>query len=132
MKILLLLLLSHLASANCGNKSNDFCQVKPTRVYDGDTFYVDIAKLHTLFGKGLGIRVKGVDTPELRGGSAYEKAMAQKAKAFTTEAIMNAKRIDLTDCTRGKYFRIVCHVVYDGKSLTEELINNKLAVPYAE
>lgn len=127
----LLVLFPNLVFANCGN-DNNFCQVKPTRVYDGDTFYVDIPKLHPLFGKGLGIRVYGVDTPELRGKSAYEKAMAQKAKEFTVNAVMKAKRVDLMDCVKGKYFRIVCKVKYDGKDLSEELINAKLAVKYME
>lgn len=131
MRYLIIFLFSlGLYAQDCGNKTNNFCQVKATSVYDGDTFYVDIPKLHSLFGKKLGIRVAKVDTPELRGGSQYEKYMAKKAKEFTVNAVLNAKRVDLRNCVKGKYFRIVCDVIYDGKNLSEELINNKLAVPY--
>jgi endonuclease YncB( thermonuclease family) len=126
------LLLATEAYASCGNSENNFCRVKIVKVYDGDTFYVDIPKLHPLFGKRLGIRVFGVDTPELRGGSEYEKQMAKKAKAFTHNFLSGNKKVDLKECVRGKYFRIVCKVYANDKSLSEELINNSLAVPYKE
>lgn len=130
--IVCLLVMPLMSWAKCGNKGNNFCQVKATRVYDGDTFFINIPKIHTLFGVDLGVRVYGVDTPELRGGSAYEKTMAKKAKAFTADAVMKAKRVDLVECKKGKYFRIVCKVIYDGKNLSEELIKNSLAVKYME
>lgn len=116
----------------CGNQTTNFCQVKVQRVYDGDTFFVNIPKLHIIFGEDLGVRVKGVDTPELRGKSVYEKTMAKKAKQFTIDALINAKRVDLQKCSKGKYFRIVCYVFYDGKNLSKELISNGLAVEYME
>ena len=120
------------AYAKCGNKVNTFCQVKLNDIYDGDTFYVDIPKLHTLFGVRLGVRVKGVDTPEIRGGSKFEKWMAKKAKKFTWDFLSAAKRVDLKNCERGKYFRIACEVFADDKSLAKALIDNSLAVPYKE
>ena len=116
---------------NCGNKSNQFCQVKVVGLYDGDTFYVDIPKIHTLFGKRLGIRVLGIDTPELRGGTVETKAQGQLAKYFTKNLLDNAKRVDLKDCVKGKYFRIVCDVWIDNSvNLTQELLKANLGVPY--
>ena len=120
------------AYSKCGNKVNDFCQAKVVGVYDGDTFYVNINKVHPLFGEKLGVRVWGVDTPEIRGGSDYEKAMAKKAKDFTKKFLDSAKRVDLVECVRGKYFRIVCKVLADGNSLSEALIKESLAIPYLE
>jgi len=115
---------------NCG-KDNTFCQAKVVRVYDGDTFYVNIDKIHSLFGESLGIRVKGIDTPELRGGTPESKAEGIKAKEFTVKFLNEAKRVDLHDCTRGKFFRIVCRVVGSrDKSLGDELIKAGLAKVY--
>lgn len=127
--IILTFLMSFSAMANCGKYGN-FCKVDIIKVYDGDTFFVNIPKLHSLFGEKLGIRVKGVDTPELRSKSVYEKAMAVKAKEFTKKALDSAKRVDLVDCVRGKYFRIVCNISYDGNDLSADLIKAGLAVKY--
>jgi len=142
MKILLLALL-FITSASyaggfadwfggCGDKVNNFCQAKVVRVYDGDTFYVNIEKIHSLFGDSLGIRIKGIDTPELRGGTPETKAEGIKARDFTINFLKVAKRVDLSECSRGKFFRIVCHVYADGKSLGDELIKAKLAKVYGE
>jgi len=128
MKILIIFLLPVLAWGNCGNSVNDFCRVKVERVYDGDTFFVAIPKLHNLFRNNLGVRVKGIDTPELRSGSKYEKAAAKLAKAETILFLGEAKRVDLKGCVKGKYFRIVCDVFADGESLAKRLIVKNLAV----
>jgi len=114
---------------NCGNE-NSFCRVKVVRVYDGDTFYVNIDKVHSLFGDELGIRIAGIDTAEIRGGTAESKALALKAKDFTNDLLNKAKRVDLEKCVRGKFFRIVCTVLLDGKSLGDELLKANLAKVY--
>lgn len=112
--------------ANCGD---DFCNVKIVEVYDGDTFFVKLPRLHKILRDRMGIRVYGVDTPEIRTKSSYEKAMGIKAKEFVIESLLKAKRVDLKRCKRGKYFRFVCHVFFDDKSLADELIKNNLGVP---
>ena len=99
-------------------------------VYDGDTFRVDIAGLHPLIGKNIGIRVAGVDTPEIRGECDFEKQLARKAKAHTKNLIENASVIELRSPKRGKYFRIVADVWVDGKSLSESLILARMAYAY--
>lgn len=128
--ITLLAIIPMVAFASCGSSSNNFCKVKVLSVYDGDTFHVKIDKLHPIVGARLGIRVYGVNTPELRTKSIYEKTMAKKARDFTRELINNSKRVDLVDCKKGKYFRLVCKVEIDGKSLSDQLINNGLGVEY--
>ena len=114
----------------CGGKVNNFCQAKVVRVYDGDTFYINIHKVHSLFGKNLGVRIKGIDTPELRGGTPETKAAGIKARDFAANKLKKAKRVDLKECTRGKFFRIVCFVYLDGKSLGKMLLKEKLAKVY--
>ena len=101
-----------------------------TSIYDGDTFRANIAGVHPIIGERISIRVAGVDTPEMRGQCAQEKALARKAKQATVGFLRDSKNIELRDITRGKYFRIVANVYGDGRSLTQYLISNGFAVPY--
>lgn len=100
-------------------------------VYDGDTFRANIDNWPDIIGKNMSIRVKGVDTPELRGAEcASEKALGYKAKAFTKNMLMNGKRIELRGLGRGKYFRLIADVWVDDVSLTAALLKNGLAYAY--
>ena len=79
---------------------------KIVSVYDGDTFRVDVGQpvgTHPLFTKNIPIRLKGVDTPELRGKCSREVILAKEAKALT-EDFLRSHRVVLTDLSRGKYF----------------------------
>lgn len=99
-------------------------------VYDGDTFYVDIPYCDiAVFCSHIPVRVRGVDCPEMKGGTAATKARAQQAKAFTRGFLSNSK-ISLQNCTRDKYFRLLCDVVVNNKSLAQELIKNGHGIPY--
>jgi len=101
-----------------------------TSIYDGDTFRVNIAEYPELLGYRIGIRVNGIDTPEMRGKCAQEKALARKAKQFTVAKLRAAKSIELRNMKRGKYFRIVADVYVDEQNLGDMLIQEKLAVAY--
>lgn len=98
--------------------------------YDGDTITVTVPQALAIFGKRLSVRVKGVDTPELRTRDRCEKARAQGAKEFVSKELERASRIDLQGVERGKYFRIVADVVYDGKNLSDQLLRMGYARPY--
>ena len=100
------------------------------RNYDGDTITFNLPGLHPLIGNKISVRVKGIDTPEIRGKCREEKMLAKKAKVFVEDFLKNAKQIDLVNMKRGKYFRIVADVVVDEKSLGEALVEKKLALPY--
>jgi len=102
-----------------------------TSIYDGDTFRVNIKGWPTIIGKRIPIRVKGIDTPELRGKCQKEKELARKAKQNTVKLLRDAKKIELQNIDRGKYFRILADVFIDGHSLADDLINKKMAVKYA-
>ena len=103
---------------------------KVISVYDGDTFRVDIDSLPPIVGKNIPIRLNGVDTPEIRGKCQYEKDLAIKARDFVRNKLANAKEIRLTKLQRGKYFRVVADVMFDGVSLEQELLDNALAYKY--
>lgn len=108
----------------------DIKRVEYVRNYDGDTVTVNIHKWPALVGHEIPIRVAGVDTPEIYGDCDKEKSLARITKAFVEIELTNARRISILNPERGKYFRIVGDIVYDGKSLTKELLERGYGVPY--
>jgi len=101
-----------------------------TSIYDGDTFRANLAGYPEIIGYRIGIRVNGIDTPEMRGKCQKEKDLARKAKQFAVTKLRSAKKIELRNMKRGKYFRIVADVYVDNRNLGTLLIENHLAVPY--
>lgn len=98
-------------------------------IYDGDTFTANLNCSEELLCSKMPIRVKGVDTPEIKGKSEAEKNLAKKAKEYT-KSFLSRPNIVLQDCTRDKYFRLDCYVMVGDSNLTKELIDKKLGVPY--
>ena len=109
----------------------DFTVERLISVYDGDTIRVDIANCtEPLLCKNIGIRVFGIDTPEIRGKCQDEKRLAKVARNKMREALKSAKVITLKNTRRGKYFRIVARVFADGVEVADLLIEQKLAFRY--
>ena len=111
--------------------TNNFKKVEIISVYDGDTFKVNLQCKKAIFCKGISVRVKGIDTPEIKTKNIKEKALT--AKNFTNEFLSDGKII-LRNCIRDKYFRLLCDVfIKQGKkerNLAEELLLSELAVRY--
>lgn len=126
---LFLLLFAFQVNATTMGTSQNFNKVSLASVYDGDTFRVHLACKYGVFCKTIPIRVRGVDCPEIKGGSAKTKALAKQAKAFTKNFLKGGK-ILLRNCGRDKYFRLLCDVKINGESLGEELIKAGHAIPY--
>ena len=103
---------------------------KVTSIYDGDTFRANLVGYPEIVGYRIGIRVNGIDTPEMRGKCQKEKDLARKAKQFAVTKLRAAKKIELKNMKRGKYFRIVADVYVDNRNLGTMLIENHLAVLY--
>ncbi|ABB39602.1 nuclease (SNase domain-containing protein) [Oleidesulfovibrio alaskensis G20] len=102
-----------------------------TSVYDGDTFRCDIDGWPAIIGKNIGIRINGIDTPEMRDKRPQVKALAIEARDFVRSRLKEANVIELRNIQRGKYFRIVADVYLDGSvNLAEELIQRGLACEY--
>ena len=99
------------------------------RVYDGDTFYVDLKCTEEILCKNVPIRVKGIDCPEIKGKSPKEKELALRAKSYTTN-FLKIPNIRLENCTRDKYFRLDCEVKAGEYDLSQLLLQNNLAVEY--
>ncbi len=109
--------------------SQNFNKVELASVYDGDTFRVYLACNYHVFCKSIPIRVRGVDCPEIKGGSAETKELAKQAKAFTKNFLKGGK-ILLRNCGRDKYFRLLCDVEVNGQSLGEEILKAGHVIPY--
>lgn len=98
--------------------------------YDGDTCTVSLPGTHRLFGDHISVRLDGIDTPEIKGKCAREKALARSARDLVNSRLANASTIDLEDLGRDKYFRIGARVMADGRDVGAELLRLGLAVPY--
>lgn len=97
-----------------------------TRVYDGDTFFINLPVetcQHDVLCRDLGVRVIGVDTPEIRGGQCpEEKAAAYRARNFVRTLLQAASSVSLLEVKRDRNFRIDAIVVLDGKQNLASLI----------
>lgn len=105
-------------------------------VYDGDTFTISLDYLPDVFGLQLPVRIKGIDTPEMRSSCSTleqrnrEKELAIRSKETLQAILQDARRIDLIDLGRDKYFRLLAIVIADGRNVSDILIEKGLAVPY--
>lgn len=147
--ILIILILLSSSIAFAGKKTYGNINVtKVVSVYDGDTIRVNLEFYPAIIGENMGIRIAGIDTPEMHYSTKKIKrmprekrahalkrirrleALAVKAKRFAAERLKNGLKIELRNMRRGKYFRIVAEVWIDGKNLGRELINAGLAKRY--
>lgn len=101
------------------------------KVYDGDTFYANLANLSPIFGKNIGIRLKGIDTPEMSGGDSCNTVLAKAAKAYLEKRLRTACiRIVLRNLERDKYFRLDADVYINGVCINQEMIAKGYAKAY--
>lgn len=112
-----------------GAFAQDFYNVKYVKNYDGDTITVNLRCSTPIFCQNIPIRIKNIDTPEIRTKSYCEKSLAFKAKN-TVWSLLSNRILTLRNCHRGKYFRLVCVVEADYKNIGEYLLKHKLARYY--
>lgn len=107
------------------------------RIVDGDTIYVDI-DLGFFLRQMMKVRLRGVNTPEIRG---KERPEGLKAKQFVIDALADCPAIVIKTSKIGKYGRYIADVWYlpgsddageilkKGKNLTQVLLKKKLGKP---
>jgi len=105
------------------------------RVVDGDTLEVEAKFLPPELK--LFVRIKNIDTPEKAPKAKCDKEnqLAQKASAFTKNAIEEAKQnnqeITFSELKWDKYGgRVLAEVKINNKSLTQDLMKNGLGRQY--
>ncbi len=98
--------------------------------YDGDTVYITMPGVPAELSD-MSVRVNGVDTPEIRGKCAEEKAQAKAARSFVIEKLTAAQEVQFCNPEWGKYAgRVLADVVIDGVNLADLLIQNGMARAY--
>jgi endonuclease YncB( thermonuclease family) len=128
--LLMLLVIGKVSLAASPHIYGDALVAEVTSIYDGDTFRCNLQGYPPIAGERIGIRINGIDTPEMRDNRPKIKALARKAKQYTVQRLRKGKQIILRNMQRGKYFRVVADVYVDGSSLGQELISAGLAKPY--
>ncbi|MBX2988490.1 MAG: thermonuclease family protein [Bdellovibrionaceae bacterium] len=118
------------ASEDCRHDRKTFRCVKYVRNYDADTITFNIPEVHPLLGDRIAVRVRHIDTPEIKGKAPCEKEAARTAKRLIENILKRAQRIDLEDVGKDKYFRILADVRVDGRLLSDVLMKNNLALAY--
>jgi micrococcal nuclease len=126
----LIFLFTTFAWGKCQNTQKSFGCVKYIKNYDADTITVTIENVHALLGEKINIRVRGIDSPEIRTKDQCEKSKALEAKKYVQRKLSQAKSIRLENIDRGKYFRIVADVIVDNQNLSQQLLKAGLAYPY--
>ena len=134
--IFIVLTIRHILNIDSNAASlTSFKDVQYVKNYDGDTITVNLPGVNDFFGREIAVRVLGVDTPEIQGACESEKALAIKARDYVHKRLSRARRIDLVDISKGKYFRIVARVMVFGRgrssrSLSTGLLRMGYAKPY--
>jgi len=119
-------------SENCYHDQTSFRCVGYVSNYDGDTFKPLIAGVPDFISK-LNVRVRGVDTPEMRNRKKHRRggceiALASRAKEFTRQVLSSAKRIDLLHLGWAQYRRIEADVLVDGRDLATMIVEQNYGV----
>ena len=104
-------------------------------ITDGDGLRVDIdlgfgVVLRGNSGRGVNIRLYGVDAPESRTRNKQEKAHGLLAKKYLQETLKVGERYILRTKERGKFGRWLGEIKTGKGLITKLLIKEKLAVAY--
>ncbi len=133
-----------LSKDNCQHSAKVFRCVEYLRNYDGDTVSVNIPDLHPLLGKNIRVRLRGIDTAEMkpkrrcRGLSpaqcnarqSCEKRMAIRAQEYLQALLKKGKGLAIHQAKRGNFFRILGDLRVDGVSAAKAILSSGLAVRY--
>lgn len=98
-------------------------------VYDGDTFTARFL-YEGRVTRPFKIRIHGIDCPEIKASTHYERKLALLAREATREALKNAKSITVSTMGLDRYERVLCSVRVDGRLLKRILIEKGLAKSY--
>lgn len=106
--------------------------VIPLEVVDGDTFRTNLIGLPESLRK-VSIRIKGIDTPEIKGKCPQETEKALQAKNKLKEVMAGYSSITVKNVKWDKYGGRVLGDVYliNGTNVASEMISSGLARPYS-
>lgn len=100
-----------------------------TSVVDGDTIRVDVESWPGVVSR-VAVRLRGLDTPEMRGKCQEERALARQAKSRLAE-LVKVGPVELREIAQDKYAgRVDARVTAGGVDVAAALIADGLARPY--
>jgi micrococcal nuclease len=80
------------------------------------------------------IRLRGIDTPEMRGSCALERCLAQRGKETLGQFVLSgatSRRRRIIECGHDKYFRYLCDILDDdGLRASDAMVGSGLATPW--
>ena len=103
---------------------------KVIKVYDGDT--ITVAAYLPESNKQVykfSVRLRGIDSAEIRGSSATEKKHAIVARDALSERILN-QYVDIKNVSTEKYGRLLADVYFEGTNMNNWMVSNNYAVEY--
>ncbi len=111
--------------------SRTFPITEVIKIIDGDTIdvLIDLGFSITLQQR---VRLEGVDTPEVRGGTDEDKFFANKAREWLADRLRSSANLSMVPSTQFKdpFGRTIAKVFADDSDISVELIQNHLAVAY--
>lgn len=128
------LVMSQNASAGALSVVQGPYEAQVDSVTDGDTLALTVYKWPGETEEES-VRIRGLDTPEIRGKCQAEKDLAQAAKQYLTkliEAHNNRVRLTVIGCNQSKgggFGRCLAHVYVGSSLVSDELIRVGLARP---
>ena len=106
-------------------------KAKILSVYDGDTCTADIQLGFYVIAHKVKLRLYGINTPEIRGGTAETKKAGITARDWLREKVLG-KEITIKSFGKGKYGRWLVELYLEDSevSINQELIDRGLAQTY--
>ena len=100
------------------------------KVYDGDTITIaaKVSRCSSTFYK-FSVRLRGIDTPEIKGKTNDEKQAAIRARDTLSGKILH-KSVSLKDVKYDKYGRLLAEVYFQGKNMNQWMLDNRLGIAY--
>lgn len=95
--------------------------------HDGDTCAFNIL-LPAVFGTDIGVRLSGIDAPEIAGKCAKEKALALVARDFLRGQLAGASVQQ--QVFRDKFFRIEATVIANGVNINQLMVKKGFGALY--
>ena len=93
-----------------------------TRVYDGDTVTCDLDIGFGVILKSAKLRLKGIDTPELRGTYGITKKRAYAARDYLRDLILG-KDVLVETHGKGKYGRWLATIYYQSTDRPNKVVD---------
>ena len=121
---------------NTKDLTYDFTEAKVIKVYDGDSY--TIAAIFKGDVYKFNVRLYGVDTPEIKGGSKETndaaKAVKKAIEDLMLDKIVQIKVLNGTEYEGTKicekYGRLLCLININGRDLATDLVEKGLAKQY--